>query len=102
MKNKKLKAYISGKISGMEQEAKALFQSSEDRLTAQGYEVVNPMKLPHDHDKTWESYMKECIKALMDCDVLFYMENSVQSRGAQIEIWLAAKFGIKIERLETM
>lgn len=81
-----MKIYISGKITGMEAEAKVLFQQAEDKLTALGYEVVNPMKLPHEHDKRWISYMIECLIALKPCDGIYLIDNWNNSRGAIIEV----------------
>lgn len=92
------KIYISGRITGLDlDECAKTFQEVEDILTNQmGYEVVNPMKLPHDHDKKWESYMKECIKALMDCTHIFVIQKDIEhSIGAKIEIELAEKLNIK-------
>ena len=63
-----MKVYISGKISGIEDEAPKLFSSAEKELADKGHETVNPMTLNHDHDKSWHSYMKEDIKALLDRD----------------------------------
>lgn len=91
-----MKIYISGKISGIEDSACAIFEKAGNELVKSGYKVVNPMKLPHDHDKRWESYMKEDLKALMDCDEIFMLENWETSRGAKIEYDLASKLGIKI------
>ena len=53
------KIYISGKISGIENEAPELFTKAEKELQAKGFETVNPMTLNHEHDKSWHSYMKE-------------------------------------------
>jgi hypothetical protein len=91
------KVYISGKISGLDlEEAKNKFETAENALKSSGYEVVNPMKLPHNHDKKWESYMKECIKALMDCTHFYVIpENLFSSRGAIIEIQLCIDLGLK-------
>ena len=94
--DKKIKIYISGKISGIEDSAYDIFEKAEIFLIKSGYKVVNPMKLPHDHDKSWESYMKEDLKALMDCDEIFMLENWETSRGAEIEYDLASELGIKI------
>jgi hypothetical protein len=91
------KIYISGKISEAEQEAVLLFQKAEDYLKSKGYEVVNLMKLNHNHDKTWQSYMKVDIKALCDCDGIYMLKNWTQSRGAIIEHTLALYLGIKIK-----
>lgn len=53
------KIYISGKISGIENEAPELFAKAEKELQAMGFETVNPMTLNHQHDKSWHSYMRE-------------------------------------------
>ena len=86
-----MKIYIAGKITGMEEEAERLFQQAEDRLTEMGYEVVNPMKLPHDHDKQWLSYMIECLTALKECDAIFMLPNWMDSAGAGIEFTCAIR-----------
>ena len=90
------KVYIAGKISGMEEEAFGLFVQAEILLIKKGYEVVNPMKLPHKHDKTWESYMKECLTEMMKCDLIYPLPNWNESKGAKIEMELARELGIKI------
>ena len=40
----KKKVYISGRITGMEERAKVLFEQAESEVTQMGYEAVNPMK----------------------------------------------------------
>jgi hypothetical protein len=90
------KIYISGRISGIENEAPKLFAIAEKKLRAQGFVVVNPMTLNHDHDKTWESYMREDIKALCDCDEIYMLSNWPDSRGAIVEHGLAHTLGLKI------
>lgn len=52
------KIYISGKITGIENEAAALFEKAEKELKEKGFETVNPVTLNHKHDKSWHSYMK--------------------------------------------
>ena len=99
MNNEKKRVYIAGKISGMEPLAKTKFQEAENFLLKFGFEVVNPMTLPHDHDKSWEAYMKECIKSLVDCDFIYLLENWTYSPGAIIEFNLAYTLKIEILRL---
>lgn len=91
---KKKKIYISGKISGIEEEAPALFKEAQNLLESQGYEVVNPMEFNHEHDKSWSSFMKEDIKALCDCDEIYMLDNWQHSRGAVIEHNLASNLGM--------
>lgn len=90
------KIYISGKITGIEKEAPAIFEKAEKELQAQGFETVNPMKLPHNHDKTYKSYMRECVKALCDCDSIYMLTNWKNSDGAKTEFDVAGKLWIKI------
>jgi nucleoside 2-deoxyribosyltransferase len=97
----KSKIYISGKISGIEQEAEKLFAQAEELLTNQGFDVVNPFKLEHNHDKTWLSYMRVCIQALCGCDAIYILKNHVDSKGALIEIDIAIRLGLEI-KLEPM
>lgn len=89
----KRKIYISGKITGMEDKAKILFDKAEAELIEKGFEVVNPMKLNHNHDKSWKSYMRVCIDAMFDCDYIYMLDNWESSKGAKIEYSLAYGLG---------
>ena len=91
------KIYISGKITGLdEHEAFKMFDEAENELIIQGYEVVNPMNIEHNHDKSWLNYMRTDIKALMECDCVYALNNWHYSRGAKIEVNLAKKLGMKV------
>jgi len=90
------KIYISGKITGIESEAPKLFALAEEGLKAKGYTVVNPITIKHDHDKSWNSYMKEDIKAMLDCDEVYMLKNWRESKGAIIELSIATAVGLKI------
>lgn len=93
---KKEKIYIAGKISGIEEQAEKTFSFVEKQLVLEGFDVVNPMKLPHNHNKSWESYMKECIAALVYCDIIYPIKGFEDSRGACIELQLAKDLGLKV------
>jgi len=90
------KIYISGKISGIEEEALELFAKAESELQYKGFVMVNPMKLNHQHDKSWHSYMKEDVKALCDCDAIYMLSNWTDSKGAIIEHTIAMYLGLKV------
>lgn len=90
MKDKKRhKIYLSGKITGLElSDAQKLFEDAEQEMNKL-YDVVNPMKLRHDHDQTWESYMREDLTALLQCQFICMLPNWHDSKGARIEKDLA-------------
>ena len=91
------KIYISGKISGIENEAPELFAKAELELQAKGFETVNPMALNHNHDKSWHSYMKEDVKALCECDTIYMLNNWTDSKGAIIEHTIAMYLGLQVQ-----
>jgi len=92
-----MKIYISGKITGLPiQEAQNNFEAAEKRLKSEGHEPINPMKLPHEHGKTWSEYMKEDIKALLECDAIYMLLGWQESKGACIEFNLAHDLRLKI------
>lgn len=92
-----MKTYISGPITGLPiEQARKNFADAEARLKSAGMEVVNPMTLPHDHDKSWEAYMKECVVALMSCDAIYPIKDWHKSRGASMEVYLAHALDIQI------
>ena len=89
--------YIAGKITGLsEREALAKFNKADDTITAKGHTVCNPMMLSHCHDRTWNSYMKECLRAMLKCDAVFALSDWEYSRGAAVEVKLAQEVGMPI------
>ena len=56
-----MRIYISGKITG-QKDFKQRFSEAEQMLTEKGYEVVNPVSLPHNHDKRWHSIHERMLK----------------------------------------
>lgn len=89
--------YISGKITGIEKEAVVLFQKAKKYLEGEGFKVVNPMELPDDHDKSWNSYMKVCLKALNGCDGIYMLNNYKDSKGALLELELAERLRLTVD-----
>jgi len=88
--------YIAGKITGIEKQAKVIFDKVEEKLKKMGYNVINPMKLNHDHDKSHASYMRVCIKALCECDEIYMINNWRDSVGAMTEHLVAISLNLEI------
>ena len=95
MKNKTI--YIAGPITGYDlEERRHEFSTIQYYLLIDGHEVVNPMELEHNHDKSWESYMRECIKALIKCDAIYLMKDWHLSEGERLEFTIASKLKMEI------
>lgn len=87
--------YLSGPITGMANNNTESFEHAEHVLRSQGHEVINPLRLEHNHDKSWRSYMRECITALMSADLIVMLDGWMESSGAIIEHHLALSVGIE-------
>lgn len=88
------KVYISGPIKGIK-DFENNFNNAENKISKLGYKVVNPCTLKHNHDLSYESYMKEDIKALLECDYIYMMEGWENSTGAYFELETAKICGIE-------
>ena len=93
-----MKIYISGQITGLPYEtALQNFTDAEIKLKGMGFHtIVNPMALEHNHDKSWEGYMKEDIKALCGCEAIAMLPNWKESKGAQLEKHLAEQLKLNV------
>lgn len=93
-----IKVYISGQISGLDREfAQKNFVDAEVYLNHLGFDVVNPMKLnEHTSDWKWQNYMIEDIRELFECEAIFLLDNWRESRGARIELRIAAEMNQQI------
>lgn len=90
------KVYISGPITGTTDYMER-FAAVEQKLVAEGYEVINPAKL-NEHfpaDTSWETYMRESLKMLCECDAIYMLADWFRSRGATLEFNVAQ--GLRLE-----
>ena len=94
--------YVSGKITGTSDYADR-FSAAEDKLIAEGYEVLNPVRTGKWLERylapekpTWVQYMKNALAAMMKADYIYMMSGWNQSKGARIEHKLARDLGMEI------
>lgn len=72
------------------------FDLGKEQAKRLGFIPVSPLDLPHNHDGSWESYMKEDLQQLLQCKFLYALPNWEESKGARIEIELATTLGIHV------
>jgi len=97
-KKEKLKAYISGKITGLKEEVYYKnFERLEIKYNKLNFNAYNPVKMvPFKEGKTWIEYLIDDIKLLLECDVIVMMSNWKDSKGARIEHNIAFELGLSI------
>lgn len=91
------KIYISGRISGLPaEEVTAKFEAAEAKLTAQGYEVVNPLKNGIPANASWEAHVAMDVLLLMGSNTIYLLPDWSLSKGATLEKNLSELTGKKI------
>ena len=94
---KKPLCYIAGKIGGLDEEQyTAKFNQAKQEVIQMGFTPVNPLELPHRHNRTWNDYMKEDLRELTKCDFIYVIRNWRDSNGAKVEVETAVNLGINV------
>lgn len=88
------KIFLSGAISSRLDTYKMYFNAAADVLTKHGWDVYNPAYIPVDTD--WHNAMRETIRALTECDVVYILAGYNDSEGVEIEFDLAKKLGLMV------
>ena len=91
----KEKVYISGPVTGVDDYMNN-FDAAEKIMRDQGFEVINPTTLPHNHGRTYREYMKEDLKALLECNYIYLISGWENSKGAVFELETADMCGILV------
>lgn len=89
--------YIAGPISGVDEYWKP-FEEAEDELTARGYIVLTPTRLPYNIDN--DKAMKICLAMIEQADAVFFLPGWNMSIGANLEMhyckYVGKPYGINL------
>jgi len=110
----KLKIYIAGPMTGIEDFNFPLFFETEEKLKELGYETLNPAKNDGADVKTatqnaisaslsgatWSSYMRRDLSNLCLSDAVCVLPNWKSSKGASLEVQVAEALGMPIYTLK--
>lgn len=94
---KKKKVYLSLPISGYDlQERIETAMEMEVKLRGRGYDVFNPLGEQWVKGLTTYDYMKLDLKALLDCDTVFFMNGWNKSAGCHTELCVSVACGLDV------
>lgn len=89
--------YLSGPMTGLPDFNRPAFDRAAKSLREKGYEIWSPAEafdrnvlMPRAH------YMREDIKALLQCDTVMMLPNWEQSRGARLEYEIAKELELPV------
>lgn len=90
-------AYISGAITGVENDNLPRFRAVQEMLEDLGYNTIVPHDLdPKSNNPNWTDWMRACLIALMDADILVSIPEDNYSKGAEVERHVSQRLSIPI------
>ncbi len=87
--------YLSGPMTGLPDFNYPYFNTVAAALRLKGFSIVNPAEL-NDSTVPFEQCLRADIKALCDCDGIILLAGWENSKGANLELHLAHRLGIKV------
>lgn len=92
-----MRVYLSGPMSGLSESNFPAFHQWAAHLREQGHEVVNPAELQY--PGTWELCLRNDLRELCTCDAIALMPGWESSRGANLELHVAHRLGLRVIHL---
>lgn len=89
--------YIAGPMTGLPELNYPAFHARAAELRAQGHDVLNPAENPAPPCGTWAGYMRMALAQLVTCDTIDLLPGWRESKGANVEAWLAGLLGLKVQ-----
>lgn len=97
-----MKLYLSGPMTGKLNHNFDEFNRVAKSLRQRRHEVVNPAELGMTPGWEWDDYMKRDLLYLVRCEAIAVLDGWEKSRGARLEVSVAAALGLPIYEAETM
>lgn len=92
-----MRLYIAGPMTGLPEFNVPAFKAAAVALDDAGHVAVNPAEVtPQADDLAWADYMRSDITALLTCDGVATLPNWWLSRGARLEVHIAASLDIPV------
>jgi len=91
-----MRIYISGPMSGIAQFNFPAFNQAADLLTVAGHVPVNPADGGVVPGKSWEAYLREDLRLILDSDAVATLPGWRASRGASLEVYVAERLRMPV------
>lgn len=99
-----MKIYVAGPMTGLPEFNYPAFIEAARMLRELGYEVYNPVDTNDNNPNpevvpSWEWYMREGLKMVLECDGIALLPGWATSRGAMLERHVAESLKMEIRPL---
>ena len=101
---KKQVVYISGPITGIEDNNRFAFNEAANGIRDAGYEPINPIELDafDKGEMVWSQYLRRDIPEVLRADLIAVLPGWERSKGASLEVYIARQIGIPIVDAEKL
>lgn len=96
----RLRVYISGPMTGYDDFNYPAFEEAVRLVKRLGHIPVSPHTQEVEEGKAWESYMRTDIAWMMECDIVVVLPGWEDSRGAQLETYIAKQLGMPVYEID--
>lgn len=90
-----MKLYVAGPMAGLPELNYPAFRDAAAKLTAAGFDVIDPSCL-NQAGTDWAACMRIDIPQMLACDAVAVLPNWWRSRGARLEVHIAAALDMPI------
>ena len=95
-----MRVYLSGPMKGYPESNFPAFHATAADLRARGLEVVNPAEINVNGAENDADFYNQCLradlKAMMDCEAIALMRGWEKSNGANLELHVAHRVGMRV------
>lgn len=84
-----MRVYISGPMTGIEDENFPAFNRASALLRSMGFDVENPADKGIIEGWEWEDYLRYDLKMMADCQAIYLLPGWENSKGARLEVHVA-------------
>jgi hypothetical protein len=94
------KLYLSGPMTGLPEFNYPAFREATKTLRDKGFDVFDPSEMfGGDSSRDKSEYMREDIKALLDCSLVVLLPGWENSEGAKLEVEVARQCNIPVKSI---
>lgn len=95
-----VKIYISGPMTQVRDFNIPAFNAAAKALSANRWIVVNPAVMVKPKHNNWSDFLRDNIRALMDCDAVAYLPGHETSKQSRLELHVARELGMVVKPVE--
>jgi hypothetical protein len=91
-----VKLYVAGPMAGLPELNFPAFRDATAKLEAAGFTVVDPSCVDHGPNPEWAACLRGDIPLMLACDGVATLPNWWRSRGARLEVHIAAALDMPV------